>query len=329
MKKHPACNRCIRISKRALIFALLLSVVIAPQAVHAFDLLLGTGEAGSFSHFTGRLLCRIVNRYADGIACKALPTSDEVYNLTNLQGGSLDIILIDSLTLHDAIQKQGAFAFLDISYDNLRVLFPVYDEPFALVVRQDAHITGLNDLTGKRINAGAPRSPQHLATDALMQAKNWTPKRFSLFGELAASLSQDTMAFCHGNIQAMLFVGVHPDSSLQQLFKLCEATLINLDDQDIQNFVRSHPAFLQTRIPAETYPSQKQAVTTFGTRMLLVCSQDLDLETAYTLIQTIDRHRQDVQSAHPALASFAPKAALQLGIDLQRHPGAVKYLAEQ
>jgi len=230
MKKYPASIRCTTFFKRALIFLILLSVGLCPLAANAFEILLGTGETGTFAHFSGRTLSRIINKNADGILCKALPAPDAVHNLTNIQGGSLDIILIDSLILHDALKKKGAFEFLDISYDNLRMLFPVYDVPVTLVVRQDAKIRSLDDLEGKRINAGAPQSPQHVAMDTIMRAKGWQPEQFSLITELAASLSQDTMAFCHGTVQAMVHLGVHPDSSLQQLFKLCQAALVNMDE---------------------------------------------------------------------------------------------------
>jgi len=329
MKKKPACNRCITFFKRALILASLFFVGFGPLSATAFEILLGTGETGTFSHFSGRLLSRIINKHADGITCKALPAPDGVHNLTNLQGGSLDIILIDSLMLNDAIKKKGAFEFLDISYDNLRIFFPVYEAPFTLVVRQDAKIRSLDDLAGKRINAGAPQSPRHLATDTIMRAKSWTPDRFSLLAELPATLSQDTMAFCHGTVQAMVYLGVHPDSSLQQLFKLCGAKLISMDDGDIARLVSGRSAFSKIIIPAKTYPTQVDAVTTFGPRVILVGSEDLDAETTAKLMHTINLQRKYLQSAHPALASFTVKAvpAGEFGIPL--HPGAVKYFSEQ
>ena len=328
MKKQLACIRCNPFFKRALILAIILSVGIFPLSVHAFDVLLGTGATGTFSQFSGKLLSRIITKHADGINSKYVPASDDVHNLTNLQGGSLDLILIDALMLHDAIQKQGDFAFLDINYDNLRILFPVYDVPTTLVVRQDAKIGSLDDLKGKRINAGVPQSPQHLMTNLVLQAKNWTPDDFSLVVELGASLSDDTMAFCHATIQAMLFIGVHPDSSLQRLFKLCKAELVSMDDQAIQKLVDGHVAFSKIVIPAQTYPSQTNRIATLGTRMYLVGSEDLDTETTQAIIRAIDLNRKAVQSAHPALASFSPQPAAENGIGLPIHAGAIQYFQE-
>jgi hypothetical protein len=251
-----------------------------------------------------------------------------VDNLTNLRGGSLDIGLIDSRMLYDAINKTGNFEFLDISYENLRVLVPLYYTPITLVVRSDAGINSSEDLKGKRINAGAPLSMEHLAMDTIMKTKNWSNKDFSLVQELSASQSQDTMAFCHGTVQAMLHIGVHPDSSLQQLFKLCEARLVNMDDKDIEKLVNDHPAFSKIKIAADTYPSHPQSTTTFGTTGMLVGSEDLDEQTVFKIMDAIYSNPKRLKSAHPALSLFAVDAARKNDAGAQPHSGAAKYFSE-
>jgi len=315
------------IKQTGMIFAFLI-VVWLPFPANALDILIGTGETGTFSNFTGRTICRIMNRYADDINCQTAPAPGDMHNLTNLQGGSLDIALIDSRLLYDAMNKTGYFEFLDISYDNLRALAPLYEVPITLVVRKNAKIASLDELKGKRMNAGAPRSIQHLAFDTIMKAKQWTKKDFRLIGELPASQSQDTMAFCQGTIQAMLHIGVHPDSSLQQLFKLCKAGLADMDDKDIERLINDHPAFSKINIAADTYPSQPKGVTTFGTTVKLVASADLDEQTVYKIIDAIFSNLKLLKRAHPALSSLTLDAARKNDAGIQRHPGAVKYFSE-
>ena len=314
--------------KRVIIISVFLIVGLFPFSVNALDILLGTGKTGTFSHFTGRKICRAINRHSDDINCKTVPAPDDVHNLTNLRQGGLDIGLIDSRILLDAINKTGHFKFLDIGYENLRALVPLYDVPITLVVRSDAKITSLEELQGKRINAGDPLSLQHLAVDTIMKAKNWSKKDFSLVEELPSSMSQDTMAFCHGTMQAMVHIGVHPDSSLQQLFRLCKVDLVNMDDNDIQKLVNDHPAFWKINIAADTYPSHPKGVTTFGTRAMLVASEDLDEGTVYQIIDAIYSKRERLKSAHPSLSLFSVGAAQKSATGIQLHPGAGKYFRE-
>ena len=317
-----------RFFKHAPIILTFLIVAIFPFSANAFDILIGTGETKTFSHFAGRMLCRVINRHSNDLNCRTVPGPGDVHNLTNLQGGSLDIGLIDSRMLHDAMNKSGNFEFFDISYDNLRTLTPLYDDPITLVVRSDAKIASLEALKGKRFNAGAPRSLQHLAVDTIMKAKKWTKADFSLVGEISASLSQDKMAFCHGTIQAMVHIGVHPDSSLQQLLRLCEANLISMYDNDIEKLVNDHPAFFKINIAADTYPSLPTGVSTLGTRAMLVVSQDLDEQTAYNIIDAIQSNRKRLKNAHPALSSFKLDANRKRYVGIPLHPGAQKYFSE-
>ena len=317
--------------RRMLIICLFLFIgaCVIPFSANAFDILLGTGEPGTFSHFTGRMLCRVINSHTSDINCQIVPAADDVHNLTNLRGGSLDIGLVDSRMLLDAVNKTGHFEFLGISYENLRVLAPLYNIPITLIVRNDSGIASLKDLKGKRINAGTSLSLQYLAVDTIMKTKNWSKKDFSLFGELPPSQSQDKMAFCHGTMQAMMHIGVHPDPSLQQLFKLCEADLVTMDDSDIEKLVNDHPAFWKIDIAADTYPSHPEKTATFGTRAMLVASEALDEETVYKIMDAIDSNQKRLTSAHPSLSLFSVDTAQKSAMGIQHHPGAAKYFSEQ
>ena len=307
-----------------------LGFVFTPVSAQSFDLLLGTEAPGTFSYFSGRVICRLINQQVDGVTCRQITTDNGVYSLTNLHDGSLDISLVDSRTLLDAVTKTGPFKYLDIGYENLRVLAPLYDMPVALVVRKDAEISSLDDLKGKRINAGTPQSQQYLAVETIMRAKNWTKDDFSLFGDLPPSSAQDDVkAFCYGTMQAMVFLTIHPDFSLRHLLKSCNADLLNVDDQDIKKVIDNDPALWETTIAAGLYPTHSGPVSTFGRREILVVSADLDDETVTEIVAALVKNRQHLIDAHTALSRFSLESmreGFSGGIEL--HPAVRKYLAE-
>ena len=324
--KDSGSSGCI---KKSIIIVLGLIVVLVAPSSFAFEIRIGTEKSGSFSHFTGRTVCRIIEKQLDELQCSVVPADGHVHNLTNLQGGSLDLCIVDSRMLYDAVARKGLFEFFDISYDNLREIMSLYDLPVSIVVRSTANIQSLDNLKGKRINAGAPRSQQHLAIETIMDVKNWSTNDFSLMEELPASLSQDTMAFCHGSIQAMVNIAVHPDPELQQLFKLCKAQLLNLNQADIEAIRGSHPAFIQVDIGPHIYSGYPRGLQTFGTTMKLVASDGLDEETVYEIISTLHQGQANLKSAHPALGARLPDATAQRTGDIQVHAGAIKYISEQ
>ncbi|WP_321365924.1 TAXI family TRAP transporter solute-binding subunit [uncultured Desulfuromusa sp.] len=313
-------------------FFLNICLLISPVFVQAFDLRLGTGPPGSFSYFSGRVLCRMMNNQLADLSCRQVAAADghDAYNLTNLQGGSLDLVLVDSRSLFDAINKTGKFAFLDIDYSNLRGLAPVYETPVVMVVRNDAGIQSLTDLQGKRINAGTPGSIQYQEMNRIMNAKEWTRDDFSLVGDLSPSQSNDdTKAFCFGTMQAMIYIGIHPDFSLRRLLKTCNGTLLNMDDNDIESLVHADPALWRIELPVDLYPTQTEKVVTFGTRSLLIASEDLDSETVYRIMDLLDKNGKYLKTAHRSLSLFSQEIARESALGLPLHSGAARYIAER
>jgi len=289
-----------------------------PLASHGYDILMGVGEDGTFSHFAGRTICRLINMDPE-LTCNAVLAPDHTHNLTNLRSGALDVALVDSKMLYDALNNSGYFEFLDISYDNLRSLASIYDVPVVLVVRDDAMVTNLDGLEGKRINAGAPLSPQHLATDTIMQAKGWNKRNFRMVEELPATLSQDKLAFSNGAVQAMLHLGVHPDMELQRFIERTKASLVDMADPEIKKFVSDNSAFKMLTIPAATYSTNPGKIDTFGTQMILVTSEDLDDETARAIVTAVFQNKDKLQKVHPSFSAIKKSHIRKLNGEIQPH----------
>ena len=96
-------------------YSLLLFICSFSLPAYSLEIFLGTAERGSFSHFAGRALCRAINKHASGLDCQTIAAQETniADNLTNLRSGSLDLALVDSRMLFDAVNKQGYFKFLD------------------------------------------------------------------------------------------------------------------------------------------------------------------------------------------------------------------------
>lgn len=326
--QHKALNGTITILRKAAVgFCTVALIGSITSMASAADILTGTGPEGSFSHFVGRAICRAINRSADSLACDVIPADSGTHNLTNLNGGSLDLALIDSRLLVDAMARSGRFAFLDIRYDNLGLLLPLYQLPVVLIARADSGIATLADVKGKRINAGIPRSAVREAVDFILAAKGWTKRDFKLVQELPPTLSQDTMAFCHGAFEAMFHIGVHPDSALEQLMNLCDALLLGLDDNDIARQVAAHPGYSPANIPATAYPGMPKPVATFATTIHLVASGSLDDQTTRTILEGLQANQSSLRNIHPALGQLMVARSNGPDIGVKLHPGAEAYFS--
>jgi len=319
------------IKENGVFFSLLLVVVLCGMAssAQATEVRLGTAAPGSFSHFAGRVLCRMINQKVTDTSCQQIVIADTVDKLTNLQSGSIDISLIDSRVLLDATNKSSQFEFTDTAYNGLRTVAPLFATPIVLVARHDAGINSLDDLRGKRLNIGVPGSIQTWAAEKIMQAKRWTEKDFTLLGTLPPIKSQDAKAFCYGTMQAMVHIGIHPDFSLRHLLTNCDGGLVGMDDSDVAKLIKTDPALWKIEIPAGTYPSHPEKEVTFGTQTWLVASDTFDSDMVYDIVAAIDENQEFLKKVHHALSLFSIKAARHGIATVPLHPGAAKYFDEQ
>lgn len=301
----------------------------------ALELLLGTSQSGTFDHHTGRAICRMLDSLTEDLECRVKPAGDAghadaaVHNLTNIRSGSLDLGIVDSTSQANAVLRSGQFEFLDIRYDNVRSLFSLNSIPFTLIAYQGAGIHSFGDLRGKSVNIGNQGSPQREIMNSLMSAKNWSKKEFRLVEQMPTSQSQDSMALCHRNVDAIIRVNVHPDLSIQQVVKLCGAEIISISGPDIMQFIKQNPAFQVINIPGGTYVSNPAPVATFGVKSTLITSEEMDEESVYTIVKTLFENLDRLKKIHPSFASLTPAQMHTGGLTAPLHRGAIKYYREK
>lgn len=310
------------------ILCLLISLTTA-QSINAFELLVGAGMPGTFSQFTARAFCRILERQHDDLSCNPRSSEDELDILTNVQGGSLDLALIDSQLLSESLLKKGAFRFLDISYEQLRIITPLYNVPIVFIVRADAGINSYQELPGKRINIGAPGSQVKYLLKTFMDAYGWTEDDFSLITELSSSMYQDKIAFNQGTIQAMVHRGVHPDPAIGQLLNQGQANLIGLNGDGGKKAIARYPGVSLQTLADTGYKSLAGPLQTLGTTMVLVTSADMDSETAGLVTEALHKNKAFFQAVHPSLSRFTVNAKSELYGGLKVHEAVLKWFADK
>lgn len=302
----------------------LLPLLLLP--VQAEQILVGTGSKAGVYYQVGRSICRLLDRSAEGISCQVLETAGSVSNLANVENGSLEIGIVQSDIQHHAVHRSGPYRFVDTPNDNLRALFSLYVEPFNLVARRDAGIAGLDDLRGRKVNIGNRGSGHRQTMAVVMQAKGWSEDDFQLVTELPAS--QQTMALCHAQVQAMVYTVGHPNRSIAHAIELCDAQLVEVSGPEIDRLVSEHPYYAYASIPVGTYPGIDEPVKTFGTLATVVSSSDTDDAIVYALVKSIFENLDRFKRMHMAFGDLTPQAMVSNGLAAPLHPAAKRYYRE-
>ncbi len=307
---------------------LLCAVIVAPACATAEEkILIGTGSKDGVYYYAGKAICQIVNTTQKEIVCEALPTAGSLYNLSNVRQGGLDIGICQSDWQYHAVKGSGPLEFMDGSFDNLRALFSLHAEPFTLVVRRDAGISKFDEIVGRRVNIGNPGSGQRATMEVVMKAMDWMKKDFQLVEELNAS--EQSFALCNNRIQAMVYTVGHPNESVSKAVRLCNATIVPVENPKIDKLVTDNPYYAYATIPGGLYSGITEPVRTFGVKATVVVSSDQSEETVYQMVKAVFDNLDRYRKLHPAFNVLRPEQMVKDGLSAPLHEGALKYFKEK
>lgn len=289
---------------------------------------IGTGSRAGVYFQVGRAICRLVNQtQADhGIACDAPSTAGSISNLQALRSGQLQLAVAQSDWQYHAVKGTSRFAAAKPDPD-LRAVFSVHGEPFTLVARRDSGIRHLRDLEGRKVNIGNPGSGQRGTMEVVMEAMGWNKRSFSLTDELPAS--QQSLALCHDRVQAMVYTVGHPNDSVAQAVRLCDAVIAEVSGKEIEKLIAERPYYAFTSIPGGLYSGNVDDVRTFGVKATVVTSSEVDAETIYAITKAVFDNFDSFRSLHPAFTDLQPALMVRDGLSAPLHDGALRYFKER
>jgi TRAP transporter TAXI family solute receptor len=312
----------------ALLLAGFFAFSIRPgPAAAELDIVVGTGSILGVYFQVGRGICGLVNQKVEDVKCSAVPTAGSLFNMDSVRDYAFEVGIVQSDVQYKAYKRTGGLEFVDVGYENIRSLFSVHGEPFTLVARHDSGIRSLTDLEGRRVNLGNPGSGQRATMQVVMEAMGWTPKNFALAGELPAS--QQSLALCHGQIEAMVYVVGHPNKSITKATNLCDALIVRVEGPQIDQLVARNPYYSYVTIPGGIYKGNDAPVRTFGVRATVVVAEDMDDDMAYAIVKAVFDNLDKFRRMYPAFAQLEPKRMVREGLTAPLHEGALRYYREK
>ncbi len=252
-------------------------------------------------------------------------------NLKELGNGRADI----------AFAQQDAFALLRNAGDpniaklanNIKVFAPVNKEVVHIIVNSSSGIKSISDLSEKRVGVGPSNSGTYVSAVLLYQLNNFEVTDEDLVTmEVKDAIEQVKTgkldaAFYTAGIGAPLLKNI----SAQQGAKL---KLISVDASsliDSKGFLGDNPElFSPEKIPANTYPWQKQEVSAMSTFSFLYANKSLAQEEVYKLAKAAYGKSPALKAKNSFWKLFSMNdAKSKTFAKLDYHPGVQKLLKEK
>ena len=309
---------------------IILSLIILPlitgcggeqSAKH--DTRLGTGGTGGMYYAYGTELAKLLQADGKGCTLDVKTTAGSAANLRLLREKFLDVAIVQSDTLSNAINGLGVFAAAGEGYGYAAVA-GLYTEACQIVVAKDSDIMSVSDLVGRRVSIGERESGALQNTEQILMAHGLT---FDMIEPMYLSFADAAEALNDGQIEAFFITAGAPTSAVADLAGKKEIRLLSIAPDIQNNMMKLYKGYTRCTIPAGNYPGQDEDVQTIGVKAVLVASTDLKDDDVAYLTEFVIKNAAALP--HPAQdAEFNTAYAVQ-DIPAAFHAGAAKFYDSQ
>ena len=225
----------------------------------------GTGGTGGMYYAYGSELAKLIQAENKGHALDVKTTAGSAANLRLLREKFLDLAIVQSDTLSNAINGRGVFAAAGPGVGYAAVA-GLYTEACQIIVAKNSGIMEVSDLVGKRVSVGERESGVLQNAEQILMSHGLT---FEMLEPSYLSFSDSAAALAKGQIDAFFITAGAPTAAIADLATKKE-------------ILKLYKGYTRCTIPANTYAGQTEDVSTIGVKAVLVASTDLkDDEVAY------------------------------------------------
>ena len=303
------------------LYGLLAAGTVEPARAEQFINVLTGGTSGVY-YPLGVALSTIYAENIPDARTSVQSTKASVENLNLLQSGRGEI----AFTLGDSLKlawEGDADAGFKKKLDKLRGIAGIYPNYIQIVASKDSGINSLEDLKGKRLSVGAPKSGTEINARAILGAAGLSYDDLSKVEYLPFAESVELMK--NRQLDATLQSAGLGVASIRDLASSIAITVVPVPAALVEQI--GSPYVVAT-IPAGTYTGQDQDVPTAAVVNFLVTQAEVPDEVAYLMTKTLFEHLDTLVAAHAAAKAIKLENALK-GMPVPLHPGAERFYKEK
>ncbi|WP_197380374.1 TAXI family TRAP transporter solute-binding subunit [Mycolicibacterium mengxianglii] len=288
---------------------------------------IATGNATGVYFSLGNAFAEQVSAATGGkVKATAAETGASVQNIQQLVGGTYQVAFSLADTAADAVTGKGSF---DGKKQPVQAISRIYPNYTQVIVRNDAGITSIADMRGKRVSTGSPGSGTEVIANRLLESAGLNPASDVSAQRLDLTKTVDGMK--DGSIDALFWSGGLPTPGITDLITTARSDVSFLDiTAALPKMEEISEVYEDGVIPAATYGLPADTATIVVSNLLLV-RDDVDANVACVLTKTLfDRLPQlqevvgaakgieldDARDTEPVPLNRGAEAALQqLGAD--------------
>ncbi|AQZ35838.1 hypothetical protein SAMN03159511_3935 [Pseudomonas sp. NFACC19-2] len=313
----------MRLTKKLSLFAAA-AAITASTAVLAAPTFINvlTGGTSGVYYPIGVALSQLYSNGIEGSKTSVQATKASVENLNLLEAGRGELAFALGDSVADAwngVEDAGFKAPLK----KIRAIAGTYPNYIQIVANAESGIKTLEDLKGKRISVGAPKSGTELNARAIFEAAGLTYKDMGKVEFLPYAESVELIK--NRQLDATLQSSGLGMAAIRDLASTMKISFVAIPAEVTAKI--DNAAYEAATIPAGTYDGQDADVPTVAITNILVTHEGVSDEVAYQMTKLMFDNLGRLGTAHSAAQDIKLETATQ-NLPIPLHPGAERFYKE-
>ena len=313
----------MRLTKKISLFAAA-AAITASTAVLAAPTFINvlTGGTSGVYYPIGVALSQLYSNGIEGSKTSVQATKASVENLNLLEAGRGELAFALGDSVADAwngVEDAGFKAPLK----KIRAIAGTYPNYIQIVANAESGIKTLEDLKGKRISVGAPKSGTELNARAIFEAAGLSYQDMGKVEFLPYAESVELIK--NRQLDATLQSSGLGMAAIRDLASTMKISFVAIPAEVTAKI--DNAAYEAATIPAGTYDGQDADVPTVAITNILVSHEGVSDEVAYQMTKLMFDNLGRLGTAHSAAQDIKLETATQ-NLPIPLHPGAERFYKE-
>jgi TRAP transporter TAXI family solute receptor len=255
-------------------------------------------------------------------------TGASVANVQLLGDGRVQLALAQNDIAYYAFQGTALQALRGRARSDLRAILSIYPEYVHVVAaaRPAAAIASVADFRGKRVALGPEGSGTEQNALQVLEAHGLKPADLARGERIDTAEAVTRMRA--GQLDGAFFTVGAGSGLIRELLAEGHGRLVPVPRAEITRLRAKVPFYWLDEIPAGTYPSQADAVSSPSLRVLLLTTAETEEAAVYGLTKALIDNLPTLQAAHPAARTLSTDSVLRV-VTVPVHPGALRLYRER
>lgn len=281
---------------------------------------IGTASQGGTYYIWGGGLASLLEEHLD-ITSNVEVTGGPVHNIQLLDVDDVQLGMVTEGPLYEGYTGEGEWA--EQEYNDIRVIFPMYDTPFNWFSLSSTGAENIEDHEGERVGVGpAGGTPG-----------TYNPMIYDILGietgdQVAAGASDMVSQMLDGQLDHIGFSAGLPISAVVEAETQADINIYGLTEEQRTTVMEELPYFQEFTIPGGTYESMDEDIETVSQFNYGVVQKEANSDFVYDLVKAYHENIDQMINTHNSASEAEDPEVITNNTDYPMHPGAIRYYEE-